>query len=74
MEALEINKSLTFLEQTVIAFDDRSRSHVPYRQSKLTHILKDSIGGSCSTVMIANIWGEADHIEETVNLFVGFLM
>lgn len=54
--------------------DDGSRSHVPYRQSKLTHILKDSIGGRCSTVMIANIWGEADHTEETVSLFVGFLM
>lgn len=45
-----INKSLSFLEQCVIALADRKRDHVPFRQSKLTHVLKDSIGGSCDTV------------------------
>lgn len=38
-----------------------------FRQSKLTHILKDSIGGNCMTVMIANIWPELRHMEETVS-------
>jgi len=66
-EALYINKSLTFLEQTVIALEDNSRYHIPYRQSKLTHVLKDSLGGNCSTVMIGNIWGQVDHIEETLS-------
>ena len=45
-----INKSLSFLEQCVIALADKKRDHVPFRQSKLTHVLKDSIGGSCDTV------------------------
>eukprot|EP00112_Aurelia_sp_Birch-Aquarium-sp1_P016510 Seg3754.2 transcript_id=Seg3754.2/GoldUCD/mRNA.D3Y31 product="Kinesin-like protein KIF9" protein_id=Seg3754.2/GoldUCD/D3Y31 len=66
-EALHINKSLTFLEQAVIALADQRREHVPYRQSKLTHVLKDSIGGSCQTVMIGNIWGEFGQIEETLS-------
>ena len=43
-EATYINKSLTFLEQTIMALTDKKRDHVPFRQSKLTHVLKDSIG------------------------------
>ncbi|XP_072047757.1 kinesin-like protein KIF9 [Amphiura filiformis] len=66
-EAMYINKSLTFLEQTIIALADKRREHVPYRQTKLTHALKDSLGGNCNTVMIANIWGEAQQIEETIS-------
>ena len=65
-EALYINKSLTFLEQVVIALGDRKRKHIPYRQSKLTHILSDSIGGRNNTILIANVWGEESQIEETV--------
>ncbi|KAH8098053.1 hypothetical protein JL720_975 [Aureococcus anophagefferens] len=48
-EASYINKSLTFLEQVVIALGDAGRDHVPYRSSKLTHVLKDSLGGACRT-------------------------
>ncbi|EDO44491.1 predicted protein [Nematostella vectensis] len=66
-EAMYINKSLTFLEQAVIALGDNHRDHVPYRQSKLTHVLKDSIGGRCKMMLIANIWGEASQIEETLS-------
>ena len=69
-EAMYINKSLTFLEQTIIALAERKREHIPFRQSKLTHVLKDSLGKACQTVMIGNIWGEASQIEETVRLFV----
>jgi kinesin family protein 6/9 len=66
-EATFINKSLTFLEQVVVALGNRARDHVPYRQSKLTHMLKDSVGGNCKTTMIANIWPEANKIEETAS-------
>jgi kinesin family protein 6/9 len=54
-EATYINRSLTFLEQVVVALTERkgrANDHVPYRQSKLTHILKDSIGGNCKTVWL----------------------
>jgi kinesin family protein 6/9 len=40
---------------------------VPYRQSKLTNLLKNSIGGNCKTVMIANIWPEEAYLEETIS-------
>ena len=46
-EANYINKSLSFLEQVVIGACDSKRDHIPYRQSKLTNYLKNSIGGNC---------------------------
>ena len=48
-EANAINKSLTFLEQTVNALSKRE-GHVPFRQSKLTSLLRDALGGNCKTV------------------------
>lgn len=77
-EANYINKSLTFLEQVVVALTEKSKhkktkinvksgDHIPYRQSKLTHLLKDSIGGNCRTVMVATIIPEDSHIQETLS-------
>ncbi|CAJ1453954.1 unnamed protein product [Effrenium voratum] len=66
-EATFINKSLTFLEQVVVALGNKHRDHIPYRQSKLTHMLKDSLGGNCKTTMVANIWPEAKMLEETAS-------
>ena len=42
-EAKYINKSLSFLEQVVLALTQSKRDHIPYRQSKLTYMLKDSL-------------------------------
>ncbi|XP_009866243.1 PREDICTED: kinesin-like protein KIF9, partial [Apaloderma vittatum] len=66
-ETVYINKSLSFLEQIIIALADSKREHVPFRQSKLTHVLKDSLGGNCNTVLVANVCGEAVHVEETLS-------
>ncbi|XP_009470742.1 PREDICTED: kinesin-like protein KIF9 [Nipponia nippon] len=66
-EATYINKSLSFLEQIIIALADPKRDHIPFRRSKLTHVLKDSLGGNCNTVLVANICGEAVHVEETLS-------
>ena len=66
-ESCFINKSLSFLEQVVLALCDRKRDHIPYRQAKLTNYLRDSLGGNCKTVMIANIWPEQKHLEETTS-------
>mmetsp|Transcript_23266 Transcript_23266/g.17687 ORF Transcript_23266/g.17687 Transcript_23266/m.17687 type:complete len:240 (-) Transcript_23266:1034-1753(-) len=66
-EATFINKSLSFLEQVVLALSESKRDHVPYRQSKLTHMLRDSIGGNCKTLMLAHIWPERSHLEETIS-------
>lgn len=40
---------------------------MPYRQSKLTNLLKNSVGGNCRTVMVANIWPEEVYLEETIS-------
>jgi kinesin family member 6/9 len=65
-ESMAINQSLTYLEQCVVALARKS-SHIPYRQSKLTNILKDALGSNCNTLMIACIWGESSHLEETIS-------
>ena len=66
-EASHINRSLTFLEQVVIALTQSKRDHIPYRQSKLTYLLKDSLGGNCHTFMIACIWPHINHAWETLS-------
>jgi kinesin family protein 6/9 len=66
-EANYINRSLSFLEQVVVASCDSKKDHVPYRQSKLTNLLKNSIGGNCCTVLIANVWPEKKYLEETIS-------
>ena len=68
-EAAYINKSLSFLEQVVVSLTDKTKrkEYVPYRQSKLTHILKDAIGGNCKTIMIATIWPEEQFLLDTLS-------
>nr|XP_025740947.1 kinesin-like protein KIF9 isoform X5 [Callorhinus ursinus] len=66
-EATYINKSLSFLEQAIIALGDQKRDHIPFRQCKLTHALKDSLGGNCNMVLLTNIYGEAAQLEETLS-------
>jgi kinesin family protein 6/9 len=66
-EATYINKSLTFLEQTVNALS-RHEAHVPFRQSKLTGVLRDALGGNCKTVMIACVWPDDVHVEVGLSL------
>lgn len=65
-EAKAINKSLSFLEQVVVALGDKKRDHVPYRQSLLTHFLQDSLGGNCKSLLIACVWPAVSHAEQTI--------
>ena len=44
--------------QVIIALSKRNAKHVPYRSSKLTHFLKDSIGGNCQTLLVSCIWSD----------------
>ena len=67
MEGAEINKSLLALKECIRALDQGAR-HVPFRQSELTQILKESfVGENGHTVMIANVSCSTDNIAETVN-------
>ncbi|KAK3100624.1 hypothetical protein FSP39_022761 [Pinctada imbricata] len=59
-EATKINLSLSTLGNVISALVDGKSSHIPYRNSKLTRLLQDSLGGNSKTAMIANI-GPADY-------------
>ncbi|XP_004547754.1 kinesin heavy chain isoform X2 [Maylandia zebra] len=50
-EAKNINKSLSALGNVISALAEGTKSHVPYRDSKMTRILQDSLGGNCRTTM-----------------------
>ena len=65
-EAMYINKSLSFLEQVTLAVGTKGHDFVPFRQTKLTHFLKDSIGGNSYTSMVANIWATAEQMDESL--------
>lgn len=43
------------------------RIHIPYRNSIMTTVLKDSLGWNCMTVMIANINGDLENYDETIS-------
>ncbi|XP_013089022.1 kinesin heavy chain-like isoform X1 [Biomphalaria glabrata] len=51
-EAKNINKSLSALGNVIAALADGNKSHVPYRDSKLTRILQESLGGNARTTMV----------------------
>lgn len=66
-EATQINLSLSTLGNVISALVDGKSTHIPYRNSKLTRLLQDSLGGNSKTVMIANI-GPADYnFDETIS-------
>ncbi|XP_064636553.1 kinesin-like protein KIF3A isoform X2 [Lineus longissimus] len=59
-EATKINLSLSTLGNVISALVDGKSTHIPYRNSKLTRLLQDSLGGNSKTLMIANV-GPADY-------------
>ncbi|XP_077198041.1 kinesin-like protein KIF6 isoform X2 [Paroedura picta] len=66
-EAKYINLSLHFLEQVIIALSEKHRSHIPYRNSMMTSVLRDSLGGNCMTTMIATLSVEKRNIDESIS-------
>ncbi|KAL2489056.1 P-loop containing nucleoside triphosphate hydrolase superfamily protein [Forsythia ovata] len=70
-EGIHINKGLLALGNVISALgDDKKRregGHVPYRDSKLTRLLQDSLGGNSKTVMIACVSPADVNAEETLN-------
>ncbi|KAJ5079605.1 intein-containing kinesin family member 19a precursor [Anaeramoeba ignava] len=71
IEGAKINKSLLSLGNCINALaSSKGNGFVPYRDSKLTRLLKDSLGGNCKTLMIANISGSFLHYDDTFNTLV----
>ncbi|ETM51975.1 hypothetical protein, variant 5 [Phytophthora nicotianae] len=64
-EALHINSSLSAVGKVVMSLDPESGyNYIPYRDSKLTRLLQNSIGGNCFTTLIATIHPMKEHYEE----------
>ncbi|KAG7360918.1 kinesin motor domain containing protein [Nitzschia inconspicua] len=69
-EGIDINKGLLVLGNVISALGDprkQGRTFVPYRDSKLTRLLKGSLGGNHKTLMIACVSPSSTNLEETVN-------
>ncbi|NXJ86030.1 KI18B protein, partial [Trogon melanurus] len=68
-EGANINRSLLALINVINALADSKskKTHVPYRDSKLTRLLKDSVGGNCRTIMIAAVSPSVLAYEDTYN-------
>ncbi|KAI5618808.1 kinesin-like protein KIF6 [Silurus asotus] len=66
-EAKYINLSLHYLEQVITALSEKNRSHIPYRNSMMTSVLRDSLGGNCMTTMIAMVSAEKKNVDESIS-------
>ncbi len=66
-EATKINLSLSTLGNVISALVDGKSSHVPYRNSKLTRLLQDSLGGNSKTLMFANLGPAEYNYDETLS-------
>lgn len=70
-EASSINRSLSTLALVIMSLVElqqgKKSKHIPYRDSKLTFLLQDSLGGNSKTVMIANVSPAACNLSETIS-------
>eukprot|EP01059_Diplonema_ambulator_P026265 TRINITY_DN4350_c0_g1_i2.p1 TRINITY_DN4350_c0_g1~~TRINITY_DN4350_c0_g1_i2.p1 ORF type:complete len:678 (+),score=195.42 TRINITY_DN4350_c0_g1_i2:52-2085(+) len=69
-EARFINLSLHYLQEVITALCDKAegrRDHIPYRQSLMTMVLRDSLGGNCRTVMLATAHPQDAFMDETIS-------
>ncbi|CAO3658588.1 unnamed protein product [Rhizopus stolonifer] len=66
-EGIHINAGLSALGNVISSLSDLTNTHIPYRDSKLTQLLQDSLGGSSTTLMIACVSPAESNLNETVN-------
>jgi hypothetical protein len=66
-ELTSINKSLSSLGNVIAALSSNNRTHIPYRDSKLTRILQDSLSGNTRTILIACVAPTVLHVSETLS-------
>ena len=71
-EARYINQSLHYLEHVIVTLEQKARGEnvfIPYRNSFMTLVLRDSLGGNCKTSMIATASAEEGDLDESVSTF-----
>jgi kinesin family member 5 len=64
-EAKKINQSLSTLGRVIKALTEND-DHVPFRDSKLTHLLRESLGGNSKTTLLCTVSRKFNHFEESV--------
>ncbi len=64
-ESRAINQSLSFLESCVVGIT-QGLPHVPFRQSRLTYLLRDALSGRAHCLLLACVWCEQSHLSETI--------
>lgn len=69
-EAQAINLSLSALADVLSALSSAQTDHIPYRNSKLTHLLRDSLGGNARTLMLVHARPTAPHYQQTLTSLV----
>lgn len=68
LELKTINLSLTSLGKVIQSLaQGKKAAHIPYRDSKITRLLQDSLGGNTKTTLIAAVSPVIDNIEETIS-------
>ena len=66
-ELTSINKSLSSLSNCISALLQKSKVHIPYRDSKLTRLLQDSLGGNTKSAFVVTLSPSATSFEETIS-------
>ena len=66
-EQTTINGSLSALANVISCITEKGRTHIPYRDSKLTHLLQDSLGGNCLTTILATISPSECAVDESMS-------
>ncbi|XP_049850287.1 uncharacterized protein LOC126322410 [Schistocerca gregaria] len=66
-EAKKINQSLSALGNCINALTQPNRTHIPYRDSKLTHILRESLGGNSKTTLLVTCSSHLSNADETIS-------
>jgi len=64
-QAAQINKSLSALSLVISSLVDKKKAHIPYRDSKLTRLLTDSLGGNSKTVLLLALSPSFDSLRES---------
>ena len=64
-ELMTINSSLSALGNCISALGEKGRRHIPYRDSTLTRLLQDSLGGNTRTIVLATVSPYSQHLDET---------